>query len=574
MHPNPSSNALPTLSPLESPLQVSTTNPITGVEKKLTSRYRGVCWNRKNRRWQAAINRAGQYIYLGSFVSEVDAAKAFDRAAVKLRGHSTKINFDFEDYKDELKWHEQTYRADGATEAILKDPKILRGKTDNPGYTLPMQNTTGARRQQFTQQFGDTIVPHHMDPNGFTQVFTQQQTQRLTMSVPFQNYMQPVPQMMSFSASGRLPPHVGPSSSSALFPAMPMGSMEFNPAHAKPAGFSSLTASQQSVNFSIGGPANQTQFFPGAGNAFALAYARNTAPGISVLVFDGQVMSDNGVFSTMEDAAQACKSLLNIIGKMHNHSKTSLSSSTKLNAPIHTPMPAHVHARAPTDVPMNPIMSQKNNVALADNLSDRSPFEIRPGCTPDCVRTNNEQKWISHDTERVSGMCCKSLNPGTHMTSIQAQMGSLLNMSNNQFESLTKGAGSVGSIPVSVQAGEKPPEASMRLSTASVSLLSRSLEDLVSVLSQSGSIKREGGDEGHENGISALNSSSIDLRVEEKSLTLNGPTMRIPTLVYEIQTGAQEAVAHGQNAGQHAFLAKRKMDPVQENEISKKHREV
>lgn len=28
----------------------------------------GVCWNKKNRRWQAAINSGGKYIYLGSFV--------------------------------------------------------------------------------------------------------------------------------------------------------------------------------------------------------------------------------------------------------------------------------------------------------------------------------------------------------------------------------------------------------------------------------------------------------------------------------------------------------------------------
>jgi len=28
----------------------------------------GVCWNKKNKRWQAAINSSGKYIYLGSYV--------------------------------------------------------------------------------------------------------------------------------------------------------------------------------------------------------------------------------------------------------------------------------------------------------------------------------------------------------------------------------------------------------------------------------------------------------------------------------------------------------------------------
>ena len=63
------------------------------IGKKLSSRYRGVCWNKKNRRWQAAINSSGKYLYLGSYVSEEEAARAFDRAAVRIRGKKARINF-------------------------------------------------------------------------------------------------------------------------------------------------------------------------------------------------------------------------------------------------------------------------------------------------------------------------------------------------------------------------------------------------------------------------------------------------------------------------------------------------
>jgi hypothetical protein len=52
-----------------------------------------VCWNKKNKRWQAAINSGGKYIYLGSFTSENDAARQFDRAAIKIRGKKAKLNF-------------------------------------------------------------------------------------------------------------------------------------------------------------------------------------------------------------------------------------------------------------------------------------------------------------------------------------------------------------------------------------------------------------------------------------------------------------------------------------------------
>lgn len=67
----------------------------------LTSKFTGVCWNKKNKRWQASINSGGKYLYLGSFTSEVEAAKVFDQAAIQLRGRDTKLNFPLEDYLDE-----------------------------------------------------------------------------------------------------------------------------------------------------------------------------------------------------------------------------------------------------------------------------------------------------------------------------------------------------------------------------------------------------------------------------------------------------------------------------------------
>jgi CxxC motif-containing protein (DUF1111 family) len=81
------------------------TGPPAGVaaakQAQLTSKFTGVCWNKKNKRWQASINSGGKYLYLGSFTSEVEAAKVFDQAAIQLRGRDTKLNFPLEDYLDE-----------------------------------------------------------------------------------------------------------------------------------------------------------------------------------------------------------------------------------------------------------------------------------------------------------------------------------------------------------------------------------------------------------------------------------------------------------------------------------------
>jgi hypothetical protein len=45
----------------------------------ISSSYRGVWWNKKQKIWRAAIFREGRTQYLGYFNDEVEAAKAYDR---------------------------------------------------------------------------------------------------------------------------------------------------------------------------------------------------------------------------------------------------------------------------------------------------------------------------------------------------------------------------------------------------------------------------------------------------------------------------------------------------------------
>jgi hypothetical protein len=58
-----------------------------------TSAFKGVCWNRAVRKWQAQIKHGGRKKYLGVFASEQDAAKAYDVAANKYFGAFARINF-------------------------------------------------------------------------------------------------------------------------------------------------------------------------------------------------------------------------------------------------------------------------------------------------------------------------------------------------------------------------------------------------------------------------------------------------------------------------------------------------
>jgi hypothetical protein len=74
---------------------------------KTTSRYKGVCLDRGRNRWMSYIgsNKDGatKRIYLGYWANtptnEIEAARAYDRAALEIYGEFANLNFPREDYK-------------------------------------------------------------------------------------------------------------------------------------------------------------------------------------------------------------------------------------------------------------------------------------------------------------------------------------------------------------------------------------------------------------------------------------------------------------------------------------------
>jgi hypothetical protein len=58
-----------------------------------SSRFLGVAFHKKNRKWTAYLQASGKRIYLGSFNSEIEAARVRDAAAKKHRGEFARLNF-------------------------------------------------------------------------------------------------------------------------------------------------------------------------------------------------------------------------------------------------------------------------------------------------------------------------------------------------------------------------------------------------------------------------------------------------------------------------------------------------
>jgi hypothetical protein len=64
-------------------------------EKKrgTSSRFKGVGFRKDRDKWYAAIKFGPKPIFLGYFTEEIDAARAYDRAAVEYFGESARLNF-------------------------------------------------------------------------------------------------------------------------------------------------------------------------------------------------------------------------------------------------------------------------------------------------------------------------------------------------------------------------------------------------------------------------------------------------------------------------------------------------
>ncbi|MCD7470083.1 Transcription factor [Datura stramonium] len=67
------------------------------------SKYRGVARHHHNNRWEARIGRVlgNKYLYLGTYSTQEEAARAYDIAAIEYRGINAMTNFDMNTY---IKW--------------------------------------------------------------------------------------------------------------------------------------------------------------------------------------------------------------------------------------------------------------------------------------------------------------------------------------------------------------------------------------------------------------------------------------------------------------------------------------
>jgi len=57
------------------------------------SKYKGPAWDKRYRKWEVRISVNGRRIYIGRFEDQIEAARAYDAAAVKYHGRYANVNF-------------------------------------------------------------------------------------------------------------------------------------------------------------------------------------------------------------------------------------------------------------------------------------------------------------------------------------------------------------------------------------------------------------------------------------------------------------------------------------------------
>lgn len=62
------------------------------VLSNCSSRFKGICWHKMAKKWQAQIMINGKFKYLGLYNSEIEAAQVYNKAAIKYHGEFACLN--------------------------------------------------------------------------------------------------------------------------------------------------------------------------------------------------------------------------------------------------------------------------------------------------------------------------------------------------------------------------------------------------------------------------------------------------------------------------------------------------
>ncbi|CAN4097844.1 unnamed protein product [Withania somnifera] len=94
------------------------------------SKYRGVARHHHNGRWEARIGRVfgNKYLYLGTYSTQEEAARAYDIAAIEYRGINAVTNFELSTY---IRWLKPGVNTQMAFQELRSENQAIQTNTDD-----------------------------------------------------------------------------------------------------------------------------------------------------------------------------------------------------------------------------------------------------------------------------------------------------------------------------------------------------------------------------------------------------------------------------------------------------------
>jgi hypothetical protein len=128
----------------------NTQNQWNQKSRKGSSDFKGVCWLSREKKWQSKIMVNGKRVYLGSFVSEIEAAKAYDKAAKMYFGEYAWLNF-----KDLNYWVDLSHSV-----------AVQHGWWDSPRPSLECHMLMVSEIAEATEEYRKGKPPIYIGENG------------------------------------------------------------------------------------------------------------------------------------------------------------------------------------------------------------------------------------------------------------------------------------------------------------------------------------------------------------------------------------------------------------------------